>query len=95
MKQFFSLLLFFAINALHSQNIQSPSKKIELEFSVTNGGKPNYSVNYKWKTIVAQSTLGMQLKEIPALKSGFSLIYSETKSIDEPWKPVLGEVTLI
>lgn len=95
MKQFFSVLLIFAINVLHSQNIQSPSKNVELQFSVSTDGKPAYAVNYKGKTIVKQSTLGMQLKEMPALESGFSVVNSETKSVDEPWKPVLGEVAVI
>lgn len=95
MKQFFSVLLIFVLNVLHSQNIQSPSKNIELQFSVSNDGKPAYAVNYKGKTIVKQSTLGMQLKEMPALESGFSIINAETKSVDEPWEPVLGEVAVI
>ena len=95
MKQFFSILFIFAINALHSQNIQSPSKNIELQFSVSADGKPAYAVNYKGKTIVKQSTLGMQLKEMPTLESGFSIVNSETKLVDEPWQPVLGEVAVI
>ena len=95
MKLFFSILLIFVINTLHSQNIQSPSKNIELQFSVSNDGKPTYSINFKGKTIVKQSTLGMQLKEMPALESGFSIINTETKSVNEPWKPILGEVAVI
>lgn len=95
MKQFFSILLIFAINVLHSQNIQSPSKNIELQFSVSADGKPAYAVNYKGKTIVKQSTLGMQLKEMPAFESGFSIVNSETKLVNEPWQPVLGEVAVI
>ncbi len=95
MKTILSTLMFFFVAIVASQNIESPSKKISLIFNLSNDGKPNYRINYLNKSIINDSNLGIQLKEMPALESGFTLLNIESKVINETWKPVLGEQSVI
>ena len=91
MKHFFSLFLVCAINMAYSQSIQSPSNKISVNFKLTADGKPAYSVTYKDKPVILESTLGIKLKEKPALDANFEIENSKTATFNESWKPVLGE----
>ncbi len=89
----FCLLLFAGV--LNAQTIQSPSKEIAVEFKLTADGKPSYSVTYKNKKVVNESLLGIVLKEGEALDANFTIQNTENKSVDESWKPVLGEQSII
>jgi hypothetical protein len=82
------LLLAFSGNA---QTVQSPSKEITLNFSLSNEGKPTYEVSYKNKAIVKKSTLGIKLKQGGDLTSDFSIDSIRQKTVNETWQPVLGE----
>lgn len=74
-----------------AQNVQSPSKNIELKFSLSADGKPTYEVSYKNKPIVKASYLGIKLKQGGDLLSGFSIDSIGHKAVNETWQPVLGE----
>lgn len=58
-------------------------------------GKPSYSVNYKNKAVILESTLGIALKEKIALSANFEIESTKTSTFNESWKPVLGEQTNI
>ena len=91
MKKLFSLSLIFILNMVYSQNIQSPSQKISVEFKLTTSGQPSYFVNYNNKRVISESTLGIKLKDKPALESNFEIDNVKKSSFNESWKPVLGE----
>jgi hypothetical protein len=91
MKNFLSLSLIFIMNMVYSQNIQSPSKKISVDFKLTTSGQPSYSVNYNNKLVISESTLGIKLKDKPSLDVNFDIETSKKASFNESWKPVLGE----
>lgn len=91
MKHFFSVFLVFAMSLVHAQSIQSPSGKISINFKLTAKGQPIYSVNYKDKSVIRESALGIKLKEKPALDANFEILTSKTAAFNESWKPVLGE----
>ena len=91
MKQLLSLLAVFTITVFNAQSIKSPSSKIALNFKLVGEGQPTYSVNYKNKTVVEESALGIKLKEKPALNANFKILGSTTRIFNESWKPVLGE----
>lgn len=95
MKSTLALCLLLVAGALKAQTIQSPSKEISVVFKLTAEGKPSYSVTYKNKQVVKESLLGIALKEIEALDTGFTISNTENKSVDESWKPVLGEQSII
>lgn len=95
MKKRFLFIIFFVFNITIGQEVFSPSKEINLSFSLTSKGEPFYKVLYKNKLIISESKLGISLKEDTPLINNFSLINSEKKSVDETWKPVLGEQSII
>ncbi len=92
MKFYTSIIILFCAVALNAQTIQSPSKEITVTFAIDASGRPNYSVSYKNKPVVLQSFMGLEVKHLPALNSGFKAIETAQSSVDTKWKPVLGEV---
>lgn len=91
MKHLFSLLFLFTLSVLSAQSVQSPSGKITVNFKLGSNGQPVYDVNYKNKAVVLESALGIKLKEKPALDANFEILDSKTATLNESWKPVLGE----
>ncbi|MGV3459714.1 MAG: glycoside hydrolase family 97 protein [Flavobacterium sp.] len=90
-----SAILIFCFCIASAQKISSPSNEISAEFKLTANGTPTYSVTFKNKPVISQSNLGFILKNLPALDNGFSITGSSNKSVNDTWKPVLGEVAVI
>jgi hypothetical protein len=86
-----SLLVLFFCTISNAQDIASPSKNLILSFQLTKEGTPSYSVQYKNKTIVSESSLGIKLKETTSLDANFKIDSIGQKSVNEIWHPVLGE----
>jgi glucan 1,4-alpha-glucosidase len=88
---------FFAFPSFAQQKIslQSPLAKCSVEISLNASGALQYSLTYKNKTVVAPSTLGFELSDGKTLSSNFDIINVESKTVNENWKPVLGEVSSI
>ena len=88
------LLLIFvlAVGTFFSQaeEITSPNGKMKLTFELSNG-TPVYQLQLEDKTIIKPSKLGLELKDVKPLLSGFTLADSQTTTFDETWKPVWGE----
>lgn len=95
MKNTLTLCLLLLAGILNAQTIQSPSKEISVAFKLTAEGKPSYSITYKNKQVVNESLLGIALKDTEALDTGFTITNTENKSVNESWKPVLGEQSTI
>ena len=93
----YSVLLFLlSVFFSNAQTVQSPSKQITVNFSLTDKGEPTYEVIYVNKPIIKTSSLGIKLKEGGDLTSGFSIdSVKTTKDFVEYWKPVLGEQSVI
>ena len=95
MKKIITGFLLLISSCIQSQSVQSPSKNISLTFKLTDSGRPLYSISYKANPIVNPSFLGIELKDTDDLTEGFSLLNQETKTVNEPWNPVLGEQSTI
>jgi glucan 1,4-alpha-glucosidase len=91
MKYSSCLLLFFGMLNIQAQTVSSPSKSIVLNFKLGEKGKPSYAVNYKNKSVISDSFLGLKLKEGGDLSSNFVIENSKIDAFNESWKPVLGE----
>jgi hypothetical protein len=96
MKQSFlaSVFVFFTLT-IFGQQLNSPSGSLLLDFTLSDEGKPIYYVNYKNKSIISRSNLGLLLKDGTDFTSGFTVEKSATSTFDETWQPVLGEQTNI
>lgn len=95
MKKISVIFFFHFVAIVLAQNVQSPSKNITLDFSISAEGKPTYSVSYKNKTIIKESTLAIELKGMESLENGFTILKVTPQSVKEEWNPVLGEQTTI
>jgi hypothetical protein len=95
MKHFFLIILIFTLSITHAQSVKSPSNAIEVNFKLINNGQPSYTVNYNGKAVIVESSLGIKLKDKPALDSNFEIVSSKESTFNESWKPVLGQKATI
>lgn len=91
MKKIITTALLLFIGLVNAQSLQSPSKKIELNFKLSSDGKLYYSVYYLKKAIINESSLGIKLKEGGNLDADFRIDSIGHKNVNETWQPVLGE----
>jgi hypothetical protein len=90
------LLLLMLVAVTHGQQLYSPGKAFELNFSLQPDGTPQYALNYKGKAVIRPSRLGLDLlKEPQDLLDGFRVLKVTTGSEDETWTPVWGETRTI
>lgn len=93
MKQMLILIAIAMTGGVFAQKLESPSSKLSMQFSI-NAGKPVYSLSLEGKPVILESALGLML-EGHDLSTGFEVVSHTTNTIDETWKPVLGEVEKI
>ena len=82
-------------NTVQAQTIKSPNGQLTLQFALQADGVPTYRLSYKGREVVKTSKLGLELKNAPALTSGFAVAESKQRTFDERWTPVWGEVKTI
>lgn len=76
---------------LSAQTVKSPDGNLSVTFSLNDKGTPVYQVDYKGKTVINPSTLGIELAEENSLMDMFRINKTSTSSFDEKWQPVWGE----
>ncbi|WP_035562334.1 glycoside hydrolase family 97 protein [Hymenobacter sp. IS2118] len=89
------LLACLLWQAAAAQEIKSPNGQLALTFALQADGVPTYRLNYKGRAVIKTSKLGLELKNAPALTSGFAVAESQQRTFDETWTPVWGEVKTI
>lgn len=91
----FLACVVFLANAA-AQELQSPNGKLTFVFSLQKDGTPTYGLTYKNKMVIKPSHLGFELeKDSVSLLNGFQVMEVKTRSFDETWKPVWGELSSI
>jgi hypothetical protein len=100
MERIFSIaaILFLCVQSSFSQEnkpLTATNHKVKLEFSLDEKGIPHYTVSFDGKPVVKPSRLGFTLNGGIRLDSNFIIVQSDTKQVDETWKPVLGELNTI
>lgn len=91
---FLACVIFFANVA--AQELRSPNGKLTFVFSLQKDGTPTYGLTYKNKMVIKPSHLGFELeKDSVSLLNGFQVMEVKTRSFDETWKPVWGELSSI
>lgn len=76
---------------LQAQTITSPDKNLSLSFELNDNGIPFYQLNYKGKSVIKSSRLGIEVKDQPSFMEGFEIDKSEEKTVDTSWEPHMGE----
>ncbi|MGD9929744.1 MAG: glycoside hydrolase family 97 protein [Mangrovibacterium sp.] len=88
------IVLFLLAGFVEAAELVSPNGMQKLQFEVVDG-KPVYQLFYTGKTVIAPSSLGLDLKDEVDLLDGFEIEKTEQNTFDESWKPVWGEVSEI
>ena len=79
----------------YAQILLSPDKNLSMSFELDANGTPVYQLSYKNKAVIKSSKLGLELKEGPSLRDGFSISDTEYNTVDNTWEPVMGEQKII
>lgn len=90
LKLIISALLFSALN-VDADVVTSPNGIVSIDFQLKNG-IPTYKVDYKGKSVIKESRLGLELRDGKNLMDGFEQLNATTSTFDETWQPVWGEV---
>jgi alpha-glucosidase len=72
-------------------SVTSPGGKVEIAFSLSAEGGPLYSVSFGGKLIVADSALGLTLRGVGPLATGFKVVDTKRASRDETYPLVAGK----
>jgi glucan 1,4-alpha-glucosidase len=93
-KVFLFLFCIFFVMLLHAIELKSPNGTLLLNVGVTDG-TPTYRLDYKNRSVIKQSCLGLEIKNDKNLTQGFIITNSAASAFDESWQPVWGEVKTI
>ena len=87
-------LLMLSVCLMQAEELKSPNGRLVMHFEVDGLGAPVYTLSYKDKPVIKRSHLGLEAEGF-SLREGFKLQKAETKTFDETWQPVWGEVKSI
>lgn len=85
----FAFILPFIMNA--QEVVTSPDGNLSLKFELQANGVPAYQLNYKNKSVIKPSVLGLDTKDVTSFKKDFTVVKTERSSADSKWTPVWGE----
>jgi glucan 1,4-alpha-glucosidase len=85
----FSSLFFSA--TLTAQTIKSPDGNLSMTFELRSDGVPVYQLTFKGKPVIKPSILGIDTKDVPSFRNGFTITNATQNTVDDSWNPVWGE----
>jgi hypothetical protein len=91
----FGLAILNNVYAQQDKNSSVSQGKVKLDFTVDADGHPEYAVSYNQQPVIKPSRLGIKLLNEAGFNQHLQVINTETTSVDELWKPVWGEVSVI
>ncbi len=71
--------------------VSSPNGVNKLEFQLSQGGAPNYSIKHRDEIVIDQSFMGFEFKNQDSLTKGLKIIGSKNNSANETWEMPWGE----
>lgn len=95
MKKICNIMLMLAgVMDMAAVGITSPSGNLSLNVDVDLSGAPVYSLDYKGKSIILPSRLGLKADETEFV-NGFRVAGIDTVTVDRSWEPVWGEYSSV
>jgi hypothetical protein len=91
----FGIAILNNVYAQQDKNISVNLGKVKLDFTVDADGHPEYAVSYNQQPVIKPSRLGIKLLNDIGFDEHLQIINTETTNVDELWKPVWGEVSVI
>ncbi|NEU07719.1 glycoside hydrolase family 97 protein [Flavihumibacter sp. R14] len=90
-KFFFTLLICVCSTLVQGQVIKSPDGNLTLKFELTGNGIPSYQLDFKQKSVIKPSLLGISTSDVPSFSEGFSISKTDQNSVNNTWDPIMGE----
>ena len=78
-----------------NEGVQSPDGNIEVNFLLTEDGKPGYMIRHKGSVAIDTSLLGFDLKDMPSLQSNLAIVKTTRRTVDSTWKMPWGEKHMV
>ncbi len=85
------LLAFFTSSSINAQELTSPNGNLILSFSLNQANAPIYELSYKGKSVIQESKMGFLINTPTPFSESFVIEKAEFSTMDQTWKPVLGE----
>lgn len=93
-KNCITMLMLAGVMDMAAVGITSPSGNLSLNVDVDFSGAPVYSLDYKGKSIILPSRLGLKADETEFV-NGFRVAGIDTVTVDRSWEPVWGEYSSV
>ena len=87
----FPILILASCSNAGTLKLESPEKKVKIQFQLNSNGQPYYQVFYNKEMVLDTSLLGFDINKGQDLKEGFDITDSQTTSFDETWEQPWGE----
>jgi alpha-glucosidase len=84
----------FSSAPIDQQEVSSPNGELNLKFDLEEG-VANYEVVYNQEQLIEPSSLGFKLKNNPDLTTGFKVVGTTRREVDNTWEPVWGQQSQI
>ena len=84
-------LVLLASTSLRAETVQRPDGSIEVEFNLEGGGKPQYEISLKGKTVLEPPPLGLETS-IGSFAGGLKLADTSVRTIEEDYVLPHGKV---
>lgn len=91
----FLILLTASCHIKINTEIRSPSGNLVASVTTLENGQAAYSISFKEKTVIKESTLGFELLNQPSINQGLKVIEATTHSFNETWEMPWGEQRFI
>ena len=88
---FLLAVALLALDAAHSQDLQSPDAQFKLHFELAHHQQPSYQLTYKGKPVILQSRMGFDVLGLDNFSKNFTVTNIRYSQQDTTWQPVLGE----
>ncbi len=90
-------LVLLSAGVAMAQTLSSPAGKLQMSFSLSPQGEPQYDLRLAdGAKVVDKSLMGFEMTDSKlSMDRGFSVIDTKTSTFDETWTPVWGEVSKI
>ncbi|GAB4028528.1 glycoside hydrolase family 97 protein [Spirosoma koreense] len=85
----------WGLYAQSTTSLSSPDKAVVVTVRNLSNGSVTYQVSYKGKKVIEPSGLGFVFSKPQLALTTFTITASDSTTVDETWKPVWGEVSLI
>ncbi|GHE77992.1 glycoside hydrolase family 97 protein [Thalassotalea profundi] len=92
---FCTLLIINISTTANAESVKLSSPNGKITVTISDEGSPNYAINFKNKTVIASSKLGMAFKNAPGFGDGFKISTIEKNTTNSQWEQPWGERKIV